>query len=104
MTYVLLVVVFVGIALAAAAVIVAASRRRPNLLAVALTVVVLFVLTVVFDTIMIAAGLFTYAPEQLAGVYLGLAPIEDLGYPLAVAVLLPALWVALRARRGGRDD
>ena len=52
----------------------------------------LLALTAVFDNVMIAVGLFGYAPEALTGLTLGLAPIEDFAYPLAAAVLLPALW------------
>nr|WP_277628042.1 lycopene cyclase domain-containing protein [Arsenicicoccus dermatophilus] len=52
----------------------------------------LLVLTVVFDNLMIAAGLFDYAPERRSGLLLGRAPVEDLAYPLGVLVLLPALW------------
>ena len=67
-----------------------------------MTVGVLVVLTAVFDSLMIAAGLFSYADEHLAGPAIGLAPIEDFAYPLAGALLLPALWTALRARRRAR--
>jgi lycopene cyclase domain-containing protein len=81
-----------------------ASRRRgPVPAAVLLTVVVLFLLTAVFDTVMIASGLFHYAQDPLLGVHIGLAPIEDFAYPLAGALLLPAVWTALRARRRARE-
>ncbi len=84
-----------------------AFRRRPriargrHLLAVAATVLVLLALTAVFDNIMIAAGLFHYAPGQLFGLSLGFAPLEDFSYPLAGALLLPAMWVAFE--RGGTE-
>lgn len=84
---------------------VVAFRRRPRrsphryLAAIAITAVVLLALTVVFDSLMIHAGLFHYAPESLLGTHIGLAPIEDLSYPLAAALLLPTAWVALE--RGG---
>ncbi|MBT2496599.1 lycopene cyclase domain-containing protein [Microbacterium sp. ISL-59] len=80
-----------------------ASRRRgPVPAAVLLTVLVLFVLTAVFDTVMIASGLFHYAQDPLLGLHIGLAPVEDFAYPLAGALLLPAVWTALRARRRAR--
>ena len=66
------------------------------------TVVVLAALTFVFDNLMIAAGLFTFGAEHLVGVYVGRAPIEDLSYPIATALLLPALWTLLGARRDRR--
>ena len=40
-----------------------------------------------------------YDDERISGVRIGLAPLEDFAYPLAAAILLPALWVALRRRR-----
>ena len=81
----------------------AARRRGPMPAAVLSTLVALFVLTAVFDTAMIANGLFHYAPDPLLGVRIGLAPIEDFAYPLAGALLLPAVWSALRTRRRARD-
>jgi len=76
-----------------------AGRRGRHLAAVGLTVVVMAVLTAVFDNIMIGAGLFHYAPAQVGGVHIGLAPLEDFAYPLAAALLLPAAWLAFA--RGG---
>lgn len=57
------------------------------------TVVVLFVLTVIFDNVMIASGLFDYAGHTLNGLRVGLAPIEDFAYPLGGALLLSGLWI-----------
>lgn len=104
MTYLQLAVVFLLIAAVGGIVLSLTARRsRPSPLAVVITVVVLFILTAVFDTAMIASGLFHYAEDPLLGLHVGLAPIEDFAYPLAGAVLLPALWAALRARRQRRD-
>lgn len=52
----------------------------------------LILLTAVFDSLMIAAGLFTYAPGLISGIRIGLAPIEDLAYPIAAALLGSAAW------------
>ncbi|TFD51215.1 lycopene cyclase domain-containing protein [Cryobacterium frigoriphilum] len=74
----------------------AASRglgRGAASVGVALLIVLL--LTAVFDTVMIAAGLFTYDPALISGLTIGLAPIEDFAYPIAAALLLPALWSLL---------
>lgn len=82
-----------------AVVAVFALRRRPRLIGpIALTVVVLFVLTAVFDNIMIAVGLMVYSDAGRSGVDIGLAPIEDFAYPLAGALLLPSIWVLLSRR------
>ena len=96
---------FVGAAVVAAIVLsVVSGRHRAHLGAVAVTVVVLFILTAVFDTVMIATSLFHYSADHLLGVHIGLAPLEDFAYPLAGAVLLPTLWAALHARRRAHDD
>jgi lycopene cyclase domain-containing protein len=88
------------------------ARRRPAPGAAPVAAgVALLVLTAVFDNAMIAAGLFSYAPEKLSGLALGLAPLEDFAYPLAAAILLPALWTRLaraeraeHAERAGRSE
>lgn len=77
---------------------VAVVRRRPDArwwTATALTVVGLMVLTVVFDSLMVAADLFRYDESQLSGLRLGLAPVEDLAWPLAAGLLLPSLHLLL---------
>lgn len=101
---------FIAGAVLIAAVLTAFTRRRggaaAHLPAIGLTIIALVVLTAVFDTLMIAADLFYYAPETLVGIYIGLAPIEDFSYPLVGAILLPCLWALLRARasRSAVDD
>ena len=99
MTYLQLSAVFLAVAALAAVALCVTARRTPRLGALALTALALLVLTAVFDTVMIATGLFHYAPGPLAGLHIGLAPIEDFAYPLAGVLLLPALWTALRGRR-----
>lgn len=81
---------------------VAVLVRRPDRRwwgATAVTAVTLLVLTVAFDSLMIAADLFRFDEEQLAGVRLLLAPVEDLAWPVAAVAVLPALWLLL-----GGDD
>ncbi|MBD5785261.1 lycopene cyclase domain-containing protein [Cellulosimicrobium terreum] len=77
-------------------------RLRPGPLWV--TVLVLCVLTLVFDTLMIAADLYVYDPDKILGVYLWGAPLEDFAYAIAAAVGMPVLWTVLgrsgRRRRG----
>lgn len=67
--------------------------------AVALVVAVLAVLTVVFDSLMIMADLFRYDDDLMIGLDLWLTPVEDLAWPIAAGLLLPALWTWL-----GRKD
>lgn len=96
MTYLQLVALFLlisGVPLAVAVV-----RRRPCArwwAATALTGVALFVLTAVFDTIMIALDLFRYEESVLTGLYIGLAPIEDFAWPVAATLVIPSLVLLL---------
>lgn len=103
MTYLQLSACFTAAAVVAAIVLTLATPRgrRARPLAVAITIAVLFALTAVFDSVMIASGLFHYSPAHLLDIHIGLAPIEDFAYPLAGAALLPPLWMLLRARRSG---
>lgn len=104
MTYLQLAGLFLAVAAVCGVVFALIARPRgPRIGAVVVTIAALFLLTAVFDTIMIATGLFHYSPGHLLGLHIGLAPVEDFTYPLAGALLLPALWAALRARRGARD-
>lgn len=77
-----------------------AGRRIP-LAPTVITATVLVVLTIVFDNLMIAAGLFAYADAEIWGLRIGWAPVEDLAYPLALAVMLPGVW-ELASGRGRR--
>lgn len=100
MTFLDLVLVFVGFALAVLMGAALVGRvRGEHLRAVAATLVALWALTAVFDNVMIAAGLFDYGHELLVGAYVGQAPVEDFAYPLGSALLLPALWLLLTSRR-----
>lgn len=96
MTYLALAVPFVGAALVL--LVVAARRRRPSRrwwAATGLTLLALGVLTAIFDNVMIAADLFRYSAEEIAGPHVGQAPVEDFAWPLAVATGLPALALLL---------
>lgn len=74
------------------------TRRTPNWRAVGLTLVVVLVMTAVFDNIMISVGLVDYSPERISGVFIGVAPLEDFAYSIAAAIGLPALWALLSPR------
>lgn len=101
MTYLSLGAIFLLPALVVA--IVVWRRRRPSRtwwLATAVSALVLVVLTAIFDSVMIAVDLFRFDEAALVGVRLGLAPLEDLAWPLAAALLLPSLWHLL----GGEEE
>ncbi len=74
------------------------ARPGPMFLAAGVTAAVLFLLTALFDSLMIAGGLMVYTGEHLIGWFIGLAPIEDFAYPLAAVILLPSLWFLLGPR------
>ena len=97
MSYLLLSVAFLAVAVVVAAI---GWRRAPREhgLAVLISALVLVLLTVAFDSIMIAAGLFDYAEAQIWGVRVGLAPVEDLAYPVAGVLLLSGVWNLLQRR------
>ena len=94
--------IFLGIAVVVLAV--AVLLRRPGRLfwgSLAGAAVLLVVLTAVFDNVMIASGIMTYTEQNISGVRIGLAPLEDFAYPVAGVLLLPALWLLLGREREG---
>ncbi|KAA0919991.1 prenyltransferase [Dietzia sp. ANT_WB102] len=80
------------------------AERRRWLVGVGGSLVVLLILTAIFDNIMISAGLVAYDDAVTSGVRLGVAPIEDFAYAVAVAVFVPSVWFVLTAgpRTGDR--
>ena len=62
----------------------------------------LCVLTMVFDTLMIAADLYVFDPEKILGVYLWGAPLEDFFYAVVAALAMPGLWTVLERRSAAR--
>jgi lycopene cyclase domain-containing protein len=95
-TYLALNAAFLLVALATVGIAGLRGRINRRMLAGAgVALVAVLVLTVVFDNVMIALGLFTYDPDLILGAKLGLAPVEDFGYPIAAVIGLPALWALL---------
>ncbi|GAB2876985.1 lycopene cyclase domain-containing protein [Nocardioides pacificus] len=100
MTYLSLSAFFVGLALVV--LLIAVLRRSPDRVwwtATGITAVVLLVLTAVFDNLMIGLDLFRYSDDQISGLHIGLAPIEDFAWPVAVVAALPSLWLLLGGSR-----
>jgi lycopene cyclase domain-containing protein len=63
----------------------------------------LCLLTMVFDTAMIAADLYVFDEDKILGIYLWGAPLEDFAYAIAAALAMPVVWTVLgerEARRG----
>lgn len=100
MTYPLLSGGFLAIAVLAGVLFARRSGGRLSWAAVGLAAAGLLVLTAVFDSLMIAAGLFSYEADLISGLLVGLAPVEDFAYPLAMAAALPPLWALLTTPGG----
>ena len=84
----------------AAVSLVVLARAGVRTLASALAaVVVLVVLTAVFDNVIVGSGIVGYDPTRILGLRVGVAPIEDFAYAVAAALALPALWHVTRPRR-----
>jgi lycopene cyclase domain len=61
-----------------------------------ITFTVLLVLTLVFDNLAIWLGMFSYNPELIVGIHVGLAPIEDFFYALLACIIVPLLWARFK--------
>lgn len=103
MTYLLLALPFVA---GAGVLALVAARRasRSARLALVIGLAIVLVLTVVFDSIMIAVGLFTFPDEHLLGIRIGLAPIEDLLYAAVAVLVVWSLWHLMPARRSSAGN
>lgn len=98
MTYWALNAIFLA-AVAAVAVAAVLSKRALRWRSVGLVLVVVLLMTAIFDNVMIAVGLVGYDAAKISGVFVGVAPLEDFAYALAAVVLLPCLWTLLEKRR-----
>lgn len=67
--------------------------------AVWLTLVVLLVMTIMFDSLIIHFGVVAYDLNKILGVRVGLAPIEDLLYSLLAGLAVLAIWKGLDRER-----
>ena len=80
----------------------AKSRRAmpwlPIVGTLGILLLVLLLVTAVFDNVMIAIGLVGYDAAKISGAFIGIAPLEDFAYAVAAAVLLPSLWLLLPRR------
>lgn len=61
--------------------------------------IVLLILTAIFDSIIVGAGIVGYNPQKILGIYLGFAPIEDFFYALLAVVVVPALWNVFETKK-----
>ncbi len=62
------------------------------------TIGILLLLTAVFDSIIVRAGIVTYQREHILGWYIGYAPVEDFFYALLAPLIMYSL-LTFYARR-----
>lgn len=64
-----------------------------------ITLGAMLLLTAVFDSIIIWAGIVGYDPQKILGLYVGFAPIEDFFYAILAVIIVPALWNLYEANK-----
>lgn len=109
MTYLLLSLAFAAGALALVVTVWLTVPGRRALLKrwwfpLVVALVLLIVLTAIFDNLMIHANLITYHRAKISGVMIGRIPIEDFFYPAVGVFLVPALWLLARKRTTARGS
>ena len=57
-----------------------------------LTLLILIILTAVFDNVIVGLNIVGYDSQKILGWYIGKAPIEDFFYAILAVVIVPALW------------
>ena len=97
MTYLLLNLVFTGIAAMILWLLRARIKAKPALQ----TMASLLATTLLFDNLIVGFGIVAYDPAQILGLRLGYAPIEDFGYAVVAAVLVPAVFRFLGPKTRG---
>jgi lycopene cyclase domain-containing protein len=95
MTYAILSVAVLG----ALALVCVHTLRRLPFGPLALTAVVLVVLTAVFDNVIVGLHIVAYDNARILGLLVPIAPIEDFAYALGAVMLVPTVWTLL-GRRG----
>lgn len=80
------------VVLASLAIAIWVSKVRMPWRVAGLALAALLLLTLVFDNLIIGAGLVAYDPQFISGVKVWLAPIEDFAYTIAAIMVVALLW------------
>jgi lycopene cyclase domain-containing protein len=94
MTYLLVNTIFIVVALIVAAI----GLRGKEWLKVGKVLGPMLILTAIFDNLIILSGIVAYDPNNISGVKIGVAPIEDFAYTIALSLLMPTIWQFLEKR------
>ncbi len=94
MTYLLINTIFIVVALTVAAI----GLRGKEWLKVGKVLGPMLILTAIFDNLIILSGIVAYDPNNISGVKIGVAPIEDFAYTIALSLLMPTIWQFLEKR------
>jgi lycopene cyclase domain-containing protein len=65
-----------------------------------ITLLILLILTAVFDSILVGMSIVGYNSDRILGIYIGNAPIEDFFYAVMAVVIVPALWNLFDTKKG----
>lgn len=103
-TYLVIDAIFLVLTAVIAAVTARMRRGWWHPLVVLGSFVALLAMTIVFDNVIIGLGLVDYDASRITGLRIGLVPIEDLGYPIAAVVIVPAFGALARRRPAAVDD
>jgi lycopene cyclase domain-containing protein len=74
-------------------------RRHLNLRALGWATSLVLLMTLVFDNLIILAGIVGYDEALISGIKLGIAPIEDFSYTLVGLALIPLTWELLGKKK-----
>lgn len=94
-TYVILNIVFMAVVVAALKYIGALRWDKT----MARVLIILIILTALFDSLIIAANIVEYDTTKLLGIFVGRAPIEDFMYATLALIIIPTLWKKLEVPR-----
>jgi lycopene cyclase domain-containing protein len=68
--------------------------RRRQWLVVLKTLWPMLLMTAIFDNLIIWSGIVAYDPQNISGIKIGLAPIEDFAYTVAAVLLVTTVWMS----------
>ena len=67
-------------------------RRHVWTQATGAAILLLLLLTAVFDNLIIAANIVSYDSTKISGLFIGYAPVEDFAYSIAAVLLVAVVW------------